>query len=91
MADAASMKPKFIPDANLLARDDSGGMEYEPHNAQWGDGGNVTGAKSYLSVSGGRADSTKNDELDDGPEPSGLSKEGRGTKDNSSTASRRKG
>lgn len=54
MADAATMKPKFIPDDDLLPRDNSGGIDYEPHTGQFGDGGYVQGgAKSHLSVSGG--------------------------------------
>lgn len=51
--DAAEMAPRFIPDYNLLGRDDSGGGDWQPYNAQFGDGGFVTGSKKHLSVSGG--------------------------------------
>lgn len=50
--DAAEIKPKFVPDESLLARDNSGGIDYTPHTAEWDDGGNVKGAKSYLSAGG---------------------------------------
>lgn len=51
--DAAEIKPKFVPDYELLGRDDSGGPEFEPHTAEFGDGGNVTGPKGHLSATGG--------------------------------------
>jgi hypothetical protein len=52
--DAAEMKPRLMPDYVLLGRDDSGGPEWQPRTAQFGDGGFVTGgAKAHLSVSGG--------------------------------------
>lgn len=55
--DAAEMKPRLIPDFELLGRDDSGGPEYQPYTAQFGDGGFVTGGdKKHLSVSGGKTD-----------------------------------
>ena len=62
--DAAEIRPKFIPDFELLPRDDSGGPGFEPYTAQFGDGGRVTGAKSYLSASGGSEDSKRGDERD---------------------------
>lgn len=56
MADAATIKPKFVPDNELLPRDDSLGPDMEPHTGQFGDGGYVFGgAKSYLSAGGGRS------------------------------------
>lgn len=52
--DAAYIEPKFVPNNELLGRDNSGGQDYTPYTAQFGDGGYVTGgAKSYLSASGG--------------------------------------
>lgn len=78
MADAATMKPKFIPDDALLPRDDSGGMEFEPYTMAWGDGGKVTGAKAHLSVSGGKDDAMTKDEESDGPAPKALKSIGRG-------------
>lgn len=53
MADAASIKPKFVPDYVLQARDDSGGPDFNPYTAQFSDGGHVTGPKGHLSASGG--------------------------------------
>lgn len=55
-SDAATMKPRFIPDYELLGRDDSGGPDWQPRTAVFGDGGDVTGAKAHLSVSGGKDD-----------------------------------
>lgn len=78
MADAAGISPKFIPDDELLPRDDSGGMEFEPYTAMFGDGGRVTGAKAHLSASGGGSDKKSKDELSDGPSPKGLRNVGRG-------------
>jgi len=51
--DAAEMKPRLIPDYVLLPRDDSGGPEFQPYTAQFGDGGFVHGEKAHLSVTGG--------------------------------------
>jgi len=51
--DAAEIKPKFIPDDKLRARDNSGGLGYEPHTGEWDDGGYIQmGAKSHLSAGG---------------------------------------
>jgi hypothetical protein len=61
--DAADMKPKFIPNDELLPRDDSGGPGFEAYTAEFGDGGRVTGAKSHLSVTGGGSDSMSGDEI----------------------------
>jgi hypothetical protein len=88
MPDAVSIKPRFIPDEALLSRDDSGGMEYEPYTAAFGDGGHVTGAKKHLSVSGGREDAVTGDEESDGPAPKGSTSVGRGVGDNSKNAKR---
>lgn len=85
MGDAATMKPKFLPDVALMGRDDSGGMEYEPYTAQFGDGGKVTGAKAHLSVSGGSDDAKTGDELSDGPPAGGLTNTGRGVGDSKRT------
>jgi hypothetical protein len=61
--DAATMKPRLIPDYQLLPRDDSGGGDYQPYTAQFGDGGfNSGGAKRHLSVSGGDEDKLEGDE-----------------------------
>lgn len=62
--DAAEIRPKFIPDDELLGRDDSGGPEFTPYTAQFGDGGRVTGAKAHLSATGGGSDRMKGDEID---------------------------
>lgn len=52
--DAAYIKPKFVPNEQLRARDDSGGPDFEPYSAEFGDGGEVTGgSKSHLSARGG--------------------------------------
>lgn len=48
--DAAEISPKFIPDDELLPRDDSGGPGFEPYTAKFGDGGRVTGPKAHLSA-----------------------------------------
>lgn len=53
--DAAEISPKFVPDDQLLARDNSGGIDFDPYTQKWDDGGRVTGAKSYLSASGGNS------------------------------------
>lgn len=63
--DAAYIKPKLIPDFELLPRDDSGGPEFNPYNAQFGDGGFVQGAKAHLSASGGTDDEVEGDEQSD--------------------------
>ena len=60
--DAAYIEPKLIPDYELLPRDDSGGPEFDPHSAQFGEGGYVTGEKSHLSARG----VTSDDDLQNG-------------------------
>lgn len=66
--DAASIKPKLIPDFELLPRDDSGGPEYQPYTAEFGDGGFVHGEKAHLSAHGGK------DDMDDGDEQESTEK-----------------
>jgi hypothetical protein len=65
--DAAWMKPKLIPDYELEPRDDSGGPEFDSYTAEFGDGGYVTGDKAHLSVSGGRDDDMREDEISEEP------------------------
>lgn len=64
-SDAASIKPKLIPDYELQGRDDSGGPEFDPYTQSFGDGGRVTGAKAHLSASGGSDDKMDGDEQSD--------------------------
>ena len=52
-SDAAYIEPKLIPDNELRARDNSGGIDYVPYSATFGDGGLVTGSKNHLSARGG--------------------------------------
>jgi len=61
--DAAEIAPKFVPDDQLLPRDDSGGLGWQPRTAKFGDGGNPMGPKSYLSASGGGGDKEEGDEV----------------------------
>ena len=62
-SDASYIEPKLIPDDELLGRDDSGGPDWDPHTADWDDGGYVTGgAKAHLSARGGREASKEGDE-----------------------------
>lgn len=53
MADAAEIKPKFVPVDALMPRDNSGGRGFDPYTAEFDDGGRVTGPKSYLSAGKG--------------------------------------
>lgn len=46
--DAAEIKPKFVPNDELMARDNSG--DPNPRSAEFGDGGKVTGPKAALSA-----------------------------------------
>lgn len=62
--DAAYIKPKLVPDYELLARDDSGGPDWEPYTAEFGDGGFVMGEKEHLSAKGGKNDPVYGDEID---------------------------
>lgn len=63
-SDAAYIKPKLVPDYELLPRDDSGGPEWDPYSAQFGDGDYKTGVKSHLSAKGGKEDPLSGDEQD---------------------------
>lgn len=63
--DAVGIKPKLVPDYELLPRDDSGGPDYEPYTMEFGDGGYVLGEKSHLSTDSG---TSKDDPLDGGDE-----------------------
>ncbi len=61
--DAAEITPKLIPDDELLARDNSGGIDFgATYTAQWGDGGRVTGPKGHLSAGSGGSSSTSGDQ-----------------------------
>lgn len=52
--DAATMKPRLIPDDELHGRDDSGGLYFDAYTQQFDDGGYVTGGnKPHLSVGSG--------------------------------------
>ena len=42
-SDAAYIRPKLIPDYELLPRDDSGGPDFDPYTQEFGDGGFVQG------------------------------------------------
>lgn len=63
--DAAEITPKFVPLDALRPRDNSGGLGFDPYNAEWDDGGRVTGPKSYLSASGGGKGRKRSDSDDD--------------------------
>lgn len=66
--DAAGIAPKLVPNANLMARDDSGGPEYDPYTQQFGDGGYVQGEKPHLTATGsGTADTLEGSEVSDKP------------------------
>lgn len=57
MGNAIDMTPKLIPDDELLARDNSGGIDFDPYTAKWGDGGKITGGpKPHLAPSGSTGD-----------------------------------
>lgn len=70
--DAAGIAPKFVPNQNLMARDDSGGPDYDPHTGQFGDGGFVIGEKPHLGVSGGSEDAMEGTEISDKPRTRGY-------------------
>ena len=63
-SDASYIEPRLIPDYELLGRDDSGGPDFQPYTAQFGDGGHVTGQKRHLSARGGSDDDLDGDEQD---------------------------
>lgn len=68
--DAAGIEPKFVPNFNLMARDDSGGPEYDTYTAAFGDGEFKVGSKPHLSVSGGTEDTVDGDMRSDTPRTS---------------------
>ena len=72
--DAAYIAPRFIPDYELLGRDDSGGPEFNSYTAQFGDGGYVTGDKAHLSAKGGKDDAMNDDEQADDLRAKGAEK-----------------
>lgn len=74
--DAAGIKPKLIPNAELMARDDSGGPEWDPHTAEFGDGGFVVGEdeKGHLSAKGGKEHAIEGTELSDKNRTAGYDK-----------------
>lgn len=72
--DAAGIAPKFVPNTNLMARDDSGGPDWDPYTQQFGDGGEIIGAKPHLSVSGGTADEIEGTEISDSKRTAGYDK-----------------
>lgn len=65
--DAAYIRPKFVPDDELLGRDDSGGPDFQPYTQMFGDGGRITGAKAHLSAHGGGEDAEDEDEVSSRP------------------------
>lgn len=69
-SDAATIKPKLVPDYELQARDDSGGPDYSPYTAEFGDGGFVQGPKAHLSAKGGSDDEEAGDEQSERPRAS---------------------
>lgn len=71
--DAAYIEPRLVPDYELLPRDDSGGPEYDPYTAEFGDGGFIVGDKAHLSARGGSDDAMAEggDEQDEGYRKSG--------------------
>jgi hypothetical protein len=84
--DAATMKPRFVPDYMLIPRDDSGGPEWQPYSQQWDDGGFVTGAKKHLSVRGGDEDPIEGDEQ---TSTASARNKGRGGRDAAPSSSKR--
>lgn len=74
--DAAGIKPKLIPNFELMARDDSGGPEWDPHTAEFGDGGYVVGGdeKGHLSATGGGQHEREGTELSDKARTRGFDK-----------------
>lgn len=76
--DAAEIKPKLIPNFELMARDDSGGPDWDPHTGQFGDGGYVTGGseKGHISASGGGQHDREGTELADTTRTAGYDRKG---------------
>lgn len=65
--DAAYIKPRLIPDYELLPRDDSGGPDFNAYTMEFGDSGYVTGDKAHLSARGGKDDPVVLDEQSEMP------------------------
>jgi hypothetical protein len=65
--DAAYIKPKMIPDMELLPRDDSGGPDWMGYSQQFGDGDFKIGEKAHLSARGGSDDEEEGDEVSEMP------------------------
>lgn len=74
-SDAAGIEPKFVPNINLMARDDSGGPDWDPYTQQFGDGGEIRGQKPHLSINGGTADKAEGTEVSDEPRTASYDKE----------------
>lgn len=79
-SDAATIKPKLVPDYELLPRDDSGGPDYEGYTAEFGDSGFVQGAKAHLSAHGGSDDAEEQDEVSEAPRSRAANKADKGYK-----------
>src|SRR5258708_28037378 len=80
--DAAYIKPKLVPDFELLPRDDSGGPEWDGYTAEWGDGGYSVGEneKGHLHTDAGRQHPQAEDEVSAEPrEKAAKRAEGIGT------------
>ena len=64
--DAAYMTPKLIPDEELRARDNSGGIDFRPYTAEWDDGGYITGGpKPHLSTSSSDDDEDGHEDMEE--------------------------
>lgn len=74
--DAVGIKPKLIPNYELMARDDSGGPDWNPRTAEFGDGGFVIGEdeKSHISAHGGGQHAREKSELSDKSRTRGYDK-----------------
>lgn len=48
-SDAATMKPRMLPDDELMPRDNSGGPGFKKMTGEFGSGGKVQGPKSSLT------------------------------------------
>lgn len=84
-SDAATIKPKLVPDFELLPRDDSGGPDYDAYTAEFGDGGFCQGPKAHLSAKGGSDDSMKEDEINEEPRARSANKSDPGYKGSDET------
>lgn len=81
-SDASYIEPRLIPDYELLGRDDSGGPDWQPRTAEFGDGGMVTGAKKHLSARGGEDDELVGTEQRSTGNARNMGRGGMQTKDN---------